>query len=516
MLSKLKPGILSSEMRLYQALNVKSGDVISFVGAGGKTTAALRLMEELAGIQRPVVFTTTTKILEPIPRENEYLLLALRQPFDKAQDRAQDTAEEEEALTQVPELLVRYPKVFLAKRRLEEVDPTALGESDRDYPMRPNKLEGVHPSLVDHLALRLGSGQAQRLSEAVILVEADGACHRALKAPAAHEPVVPASTKTLVPMADLIALGKPLAEEHVHRPELVADLTEAAVGEPVTVEMVATVLSHPQGGLKGLPEQARAIPILNQIAEDRPLDEAREIAHLILRNERVEGVIIASLRAPEPVLEVITAGGSYVCPRVAAIVLAAGGSHRFGQPKQLLPVGNKTMIQHVVDITLDSPLEQVIVVLGCRATEIRASIASRPVQVVVNQKWRSGLGSSVQAGLSAVKPEVGAALFVLADQPGVTTEVIAKLVERYRETRASIVVPTHRGRQGNPVLFDGSLFRKLMEVKGDQGGRQLIAEHRDELEEVEVETEAILTDIDTADDYQRSSDLWTDSNLSEA
>jgi molybdenum cofactor cytidylyltransferase len=290
LLSEVKPGILSRAMPLYQALNVKPNDIISFVGAGGKTTAALRLMEELAGTPRRVVFTTTTKILEPILRENEYLLLA----------------EEEEALAQVPELLTRYPKVFLAKRRLEEVDTTALGESDRDYPMRPNKLEGVCSSLVDRLALRLGSGQARRLSEAVILVEADGARHRALKAPAAHEPVVPASTTILVPMADLTVLGKPLTEEHVHRPELVARLTEAAIGEPVTIETVATVLSHPQGGLKGLPEPARAIPILNHKAEDRPLDEARQIAHLILRNERVEKVVIASLRAPEPVLEVIT------------------------------------------------------------------------------------------------------------------------------------------------------------------------------------------------------------------
>ncbi len=248
------------------------------------------MMEELAGIGRRVVFTTTTKILEPIPRENEHLLLT----------------NEKEALVQVPELLTHYPKVFLAQRCLEEMDPTALGESDRDYPMRPNKLAGVPPSLVDRLALRLRSGQAQRLGGVVILVEADGAGHRALKAPAAHEPVVPPSTTILVPLADLTVLGKPLAEKHVHRPELVAGLTGAALGDPVTVEMVATVLSHPQGGLKGLPKQARVIPILNQMAEYRSLREARQIARLILRNERVERVIIASLRAPQPVLEVIT------------------------------------------------------------------------------------------------------------------------------------------------------------------------------------------------------------------
>ncbi len=193
---------------------------------------------------------------------------------------------------------------------------------------------------------------------------------------------------------------------------------------------------------------------------------------------------------------------------VAAIVLAAGQSQRFGQPKQLLPVGNKTMLQHVVDIALDSPVEQVIVVLGCRAAEIRASIAERPVQVVVNEKWKAGLSSSMQAGLAAVKPEADAALFVLADQPGVTAEVIAKLVGRYRETGAPIVVPTHRGRRGNPVLFARSLFAELMGVKGDQGGRQVIAKHEGELKEVEVETEAIFTDIDTADDY-RTANLQT-------
>ncbi|MBM4466443.1 MAG: molybdenum cofactor cytidylyltransferase [Chloroflexi bacterium] len=530
---------------LYQALNVKANEVISFVGAGGKTTAALRLMEELAGIEQRVLFTTTTKILEPIPKQDEYLFLG----------------GDEEALAQVPELLRHYPKVFLAKRRLEEVDLTApstglragLGESDRDYPMRPNKLDGVPPSLVDLLA--------RQLSDVVILVEADGARHCALKAPAAYEPVVPASTTILVPMADLTVLRKPLTEQHVHRPGLVAGLTGAALGQPVTVEMVAAVLSHPQGGLKALPEQARAVPILNQIAEDRPMDEAREIAHLILRNERVERVVIASLRAsrrgfapligigketiagviarsgfcdeaipnslagdcfgkktprndtavtcflvaPEPVLEVMINPQSEIGNRksaVAAIVLAAGESQRFGQPKQLLPVGSKTMIQHVVDVALSSPVEQVIVVLGCRAAEIKASIADRPVQMVVNERWKSGLSSSVQAGLSAVKPQVNAALFVLADQPGVTPQVIARLVERYRQTRAPIVVPTHRGRRGNPVLFGRSLFGELMQVKGDQGGRELIAQHSDHLEEVEVETEAILVDIDTADDYR--------------
>jgi len=173
-----------------------------------------------------------------------------------------------------------------------------LGKSDRDYPMRSNKVDGVLPSMVDHLA--------RYLSDVTILVEADGARHRALKAPAAYEPVVPGSTTILAPLADLTVLGKPLTEKYVHRPELVAGLTGATIGQPVTAEVAATGLSHPQDGLKGPPEQARVIPILNQVVEDHPLDQVREVAYLILQNESIERVVIASLRAPESVLEVVT------------------------------------------------------------------------------------------------------------------------------------------------------------------------------------------------------------------
>ena len=304
-------------MLLHEALSVKDGDVVSFVGAGGKTTAALRLMGELAGIEQRVVFTTTTKILEPITRENEYLLLA---------------DDQEAALDQIPELLALYPKVFLAKRRLEEVDRVALEGNSGYCPMHPTKLEGISPRLADLLALRLAQlghpgeadlepsrGPPQIRGAGILLVEADGARHRALKAPSAYEPVVPASTTILVPMADLTMIGKPLTEVCVHRPELVAGLTGVAIGQPVTAEMVATVVSHPQGGLKGLPGHARVTPILNiGLGIDRTasrsgmncvpnplLDDALHIAFLILHNERVERVVVASLRGSEPVLEVM-------------------------------------------------------------------------------------------------------------------------------------------------------------------------------------------------------------------
>jgi molybdenum cofactor cytidylyltransferase len=473
-------------MQINEALKIQRGDVVSFVGAGGKTTAAMRLADELSDAGQQVIFTTTTKIMEPIPRESEYLLIS------------NDT---DRMLARIPELLARYPRVILAHQRLEESD-TSIGEDiNYPFPVRTNKVKGIEAQTVDHLAQLLGG-------RVPILVEADGAKHRSLKAPAAHEPVVPVSTTLLVPMASLHVLGKPLSDGYVFRPERVAALSGTALGEPVTVDTVAAVLTHPQGGLKALPPQARVVPLLNQWEGETASEEAREVAELVLRHERIQRVVVASLRQADPVLDIIETE-PLERPKVAAIVLAAGASTRYGQPKQLLPVGGKTMLQHVVDVVLASPVDQTIVVLGHRAGEIGASVrqglptaADKSADIVINEEWRAGLSASVQAGLRAIRSDIQAALFVLADQPAITPGIIATLLGRYRETGAPIVVPTYQGERGNPALFDRSLFAELMEVRNDQGGRKLIDRYADRTEKVEVGSEAVLVDVDTEEDYQ--------------
>ena len=190
-------------------------------------------------------------------------------------------------------------------------------------------------------------------------------------------------------------------------------------------------------------------------------------------------------------------------PEVAAIVLAAGASLRFGRPKQLLPWGEKTLLQHVVDAVLASSIRQVIVVLGYQAGEIEASLGDRPVEVVVNDAWEEGLASSVRAGLRAIGPQAEAALFLLADQPSITPQLINELIRRHRQSRKPIVAPFHRGRRGNPVLFARSLFPELMALKGDQGGRAVIGRHQAEVERVEVDSEGFFVDTDTPEDYER-------------
>jgi molybdenum cofactor cytidylyltransferase len=190
-------------------------------------------------------------------------------------------------------------------------------------------------------------------------------------------------------------------------------------------------------------------------------------------------------------------------PKVAAVVLAAGGSTRMGEPKQLLMVRGRPMLRRVAEAVCAIGLEQVVVVVGAHREAVMKALDGLSVTVVVNEDWCCGLSSSLRAGIGALRPDVQAALFVLADQPALTPELLNTLVSRYRETGAPIVAPVHDGKRGNPVLFDRALFRELMAVEGDSGGRQLLKRHEQEVDQVETMDPAVLMDIDTWQDYER-------------
>ena len=193
--------------------------------------------------------------------------------------------------------------------------------------------------------------------------------------------------------------------------------------------------------------------------------------------------------------------------RVAGVVLAAGGSTRFGQPKQLLEWEGRPFVVRVVDAALAAGLEPVVVVLGNAAERVRAALADRPVLLAMNWRWEEGLSTSVQTGLMALPPDVEGAVFLQADQPLVSPGLLRRLVERFEEGEARIVHPVAEGRRATPVLFHRALFPELAGVRGDKGGRELIARHAAMVATVEVEDPALLMDVDTPEDYRRLSRL---------
>ncbi len=194
---------------------------------------------------------------------------------------------------------------------------------------------------------------------------------------------------------------------------------------------------------------------------------------------------------------------------MSAVILAAGSSSRMGRPKQLLALGDRPLLQHVVDEAVASKAGEVVVVLGHRAEEIAAAIEDRgSARVVVNDEHESGQGSSLRVGLAAVATHAGAAAVLLGDQPGVCSGLIDRVVEAFLAGEKPAARPVYGGDggrrvAGHPVVLARSLWPRLTELDGDEGARGLLAEHPQWLLEVEVEGEP-PADVDTLEDYRRT------------
>jgi len=187
---------------------------------------------------------------------------------------------------------------------------------------------------------------------------------------------------------------------------------------------------------------------------------------------------------------------------VAAIVLAAGCASRMGEQKLLLDLDGRSLVEHVVDAALGSRVEQTVVVLGCDAARVRARLGRRPVTVVVNTRYEDGMSTSLQVGLRAVLPRCCGALFLLGDQPFVSSALIDRLVAAFAGGTKAIVRPLLGETPGNPVLMSASLFPEVLAQRGDVGGREIVARHPADVDLVSVDDAWVGVDVDTVADYE--------------
>ncbi|HET9148341.1 MAG TPA: molybdopterin-binding/glycosyltransferase family 2 protein [Acetobacteraceae bacterium] len=189
-------------------------------------------------------------------------------------------------------------------------------------------------------------------------------------------------------------------------------------------------------------------------------------------------------------------------PRIAAIILAAGRSSRAAPANKLLarlPDG-RTMIETTVDHARAARIGAVVVVTGHDVESVRAALAGRDVTFVHAPDFAEGMAHSIRAGIAALPEDIGAALICLGDMPLVSAPMLDRLIGAYDpdEGRA-IVVPAHRGRRGNPVLWDRRFFPTLSHLEGDAGARRILSANLELVAEVEMESNAVLLDFDTAD-----------------
>ncbi|HEX2329557.1 MAG TPA: NTP transferase domain-containing protein [Candidatus Angelobacter sp.] len=187
---------------------------------------------------------------------------------------------------------------------------------------------------------------------------------------------------------------------------------------------------------------------------------------------------------------------------VAAIVLAAGSSRRMGQPKQLLMLNGKTLLEHTLGNVREAGIGEIVLVLGANAEEIGSRILTDGLKVVVNAGHEAGMGTSLRTGLAAVSPEMEAALIVLADQPFVRPRTLRAIVESRRRTGAQITIPLYNGFRGNPVLLGRSVFPEVMGLSGDVGCRAIFGTHVEGIHKLPVNDIGVLIDIDAPDDVR--------------
>ncbi len=191
----------------------------------------------------------------------------------------------------------------------------------------------------------------------------------------------------------------------------------------------------------------------------------------------------------------------------AGIVLAAGMSQRFEGTKQLARFKGKYLLERVLNAALNSRLDRLVLVLGHDADLVLKALnlpsADARLQIVVNPRFREGLSRSLCTGLEAVEASHPSVMFLLGDQPMVSTAFVNLLLERFWQSTKDICVPVCQTRRGNPVLFSRNWYDRLFSLAGDIGARDLIKKHPDQVLAVEIENPLCFIDIDTRADLQR-------------
>jgi molybdenum cofactor cytidylyltransferase len=188
--------------------------------------------------------------------------------------------------------------------------------------------------------------------------------------------------------------------------------------------------------------------------------------------------------------------------RFGLVILAAGEASRMGSPKQLLPLGGRSLLEGTVEAALASPAWPVVVVLGAHAEKIRPTLARLPVLIAENPAWTEGMASSIRAGVTTLRQfsrAVDGVLIALCDQPAFSSDVIAQLVAAQQASGRSIVAARYSGRNGAPALFLREHFPALTSLTGEEGARALL--NGDPARVAPVDLPQLAVDLDTPADY---------------
>ena len=189
--------------------------------------------------------------------------------------------------------------------------------------------------------------------------------------------------------------------------------------------------------------------------------------------------------------------------KISAIILAAGASTRMGRKnKLLLPYNNEPIISHVCRTVLNTRLNPVIVVTGFENIQVEKELPKEIARIVYNDDWEKGMASSISAGISALSEDIQGSMIVLGDMPLITQLTLDLLICEFNHHQGgNIVYPLYGNRQGNPVIFPRKYFHEILTANGDRGCKKILKKYPGEGIGVSVESDEVVLDCDTQDDY---------------
>lgn len=412
-------------MKFAEAFDLARGEVVAFIGAGGKTSLMISLGYELAEAGWRVLATTTTQLAKD--------QLAL---FPRALPANADARTISQALSE-EQFVVLYDQV------------------------RGAKVYGPSPEWVRQLLDSVDSD--------ILLVEADNARGLPFKAPIADEPRIPPETSLVVAVASLKALGAPLDNDHVYNPGAMIEKYGFVANSPIKSPWLAQVLRDEELGLRGVPQSTRALIFLNQTPKRGYVrGRARMIARLSLQSERISAVALGSVRGAEPVFELQRA--------VGALVLASGDASFRDLETLLRPVdGGRCALANVTEQLMRSRIDHIRLVTGNRNSQVRQAVKYLGVKTVQNRAWKTGgLVSSLRVGLDSLPAHVAAVLLLPCRQSRIKPKLIYRMFSAYARCEGDFIVPKSPQPQRQPILIARKYWAEILKMPSHTGLREII------------------------------------------
>jgi probable selenium-dependent hydroxylase accessory protein YqeC/molybdenum cofactor cytidylyltransferase len=447
---------------LYRRFNINPDkkELIALVGGGGKTTTMFRLAKELKRLNKRVLVTTTTAIYYPDNEEYDEIIVSDLQDLNIFKD-------------------------------MKIGSITVLGRDIIKDSSQQSKLKGVEKSFIDDV---YKSGIFD-----FIIVEADGSKRKPIKAPADHEPVIPACSIKAIGVIGMDCFGKRIDDNCVHRPERLCSLTKKEIGNLIDEEVIIKLIANEIGLFKGVPKGCEKYLMLNKVDSLEREGYAKKVIKLINEsNFEINGLVVGSVIMDRFI--------DLSCKnKITGIILASGFSRRMNKEKLTLKVEGVPVVERVIKAAANSKIDDIILVY--QNEEVKKIGEKYGIKTIYNERAVFGQSEAVKLGVKFADSKSKGYIFLVGDQPFITSNIINRLIHEFNIGEFPIIAPSYHGKRGNPIIFSSSLKDEIMKLEGDKGGRTIIENMKDNVKLVEINETAAAMDIDTEEEYKRIQEL---------